>query len=379
MSLLERASGLLEPDDPRRLALLPPLGQALYLLGRLDDAYRTFDAASERADPDTAARAYFMKTAVRGHGESISPYEIERDVRAGLARVEGSASDGTLAAGYNLLGWALYWSGRLEAATEQAQRAIALARLAGDRPLELAAIRLDAARVLHGDVPWREAEVQARELAAQGLDTGMLQGIAAGMQGRVEEARRLSDDYRRNEREHGRLINVYIGVIWRSMIELAEGDLDRAIELRARAGTGSASSASGGSAPRSAATSGRCSRGAESSRRRKRSSTRGWSLSTPDDWVTVSQVLTGRGFVASGRGDHESACELGREAVELVDSREYLTMQQEIRLAYAELLAAAGRNGEARTAFIRAREVAERKGSTLLVDRVIRLVGELDS
>ena len=145
-----------------------------------------------------------MKTAVRGHGESISPYEIERDVRAGLARVEGAASDGTLAAGYNLLGWALYWSGRLEAATEQAQRAIALARSAGDRPLELAAIRLDAARVLHGDVPWPEAEAQALELAAQGLDTGMLQGIAAGMQGRVEEARRLSDDYRRNEREHGR-------------------------------------------------------------------------------------------------------------------------------------------------------------------------------
>ncbi len=94
VSLLERASGLLEPDDPRRLALLPPLGQALYLLGRLDDAYRTFDAASERADPDTAARAFFMKTAVRGHGESISPYEIERDVRAGLARVRERRATG---------------------------------------------------------------------------------------------------------------------------------------------------------------------------------------------------------------------------------------------------------------------------------------------
>ena len=78
----QRASTLLDPDDPRRLALLPTLGQALYALGRLDDAYRTFDEAIERADPDTAARAYFMKTAVRGHGESISPYEIERDVRS---------------------------------------------------------------------------------------------------------------------------------------------------------------------------------------------------------------------------------------------------------------------------------------------------------
>ena len=29
------------------------------------------------------------------------------------------------------------------------------------------------------------------------------------------------------------------------------------------------------------------------------------SMSTPDDWVTVAQVMIGRAFVASGRGDHE--------------------------------------------------------------------------
>ena len=42
-------------------------------------------------------------------------------------------------------------------------------------------------------------------------------------------------------------------------------------------------------------------------------------LSTPDDWVTVEAVMMGRAFVASGRGDHDLACELAREAMELVD------------------------------------------------------------
>ena len=85
-------------------------------------------------------------------------------------------------------------------------------------------------------------------------------------------------------------------------------------------------------------------------------------ISTLDDWVTVSQVRIGRAFVASGRSEHDRACELAREAVEIVDAREYLTMQQEIRLRNGEILLAAGRNDEARAALERAREVAERKG-----------------
>jgi class 3 adenylate cyclase/tetratricopeptide (TPR) repeat protein len=379
VSLLGRAGALLAPDDPRRLALQPSLGYALSLLGRLDDAYRTYDEAIERADADTAARAYFQKTQLRGHGESISPYELERDVRSRLATVEHSASEATLAAGYNLLGWSLYWSGRLEAGMEAEERAVALARAAGERSLELAAMRLAVASALHGPVRWQEAESLAMELAAQGLDTGILHGMSVGMQGRIDEARRLSDDYRRSEREQGRLLSVYLSVIWRSLLEIVAGELDRAIEVLREGWDGLG----------------------ELGERGIRSTVGGYlgealarrsdlddaeavldeaiSLSTPDDWVTVAQVQIGRAFVASGRGEYEQACALGREAVELADSREYLTMQQEARLAYGEILAAAGRFAEARAAYARAREVAERKGSTLLVERVDRLVGELDA
>ncbi len=163
------------------------------------------------------------------------------------------------------------------------------------------------------------------------------------------------------------------------MIELAEGDLDRAIELLREGWDGFGEFGERGIRSTVGGYLGEMLARRGELEEAEAILDEAMSLSTPDDWVTVAQVLTGRGFVASGRGDHESACELGREAVELVDSREYLTMQQEIRLAYAELLAAAGRNGEARAAFTQAREVAERKGSTLLVDRVDRLVGELDS
>ena len=69
---------------------------------------------------------------------------------------------------------------------------------------------------------------------------------------------------------------------------------------------------------------------------------------------------------------------MAREAVEIVDAREYLTIQQEIRLRNGEILVAAGRNGDARSALERAREVAERKGSTVLVERADELLAELD-
>ena len=121
MTLLRRATELLEPADPRRLSLLPDLGQALYWLGRFDESYRALDEAIDFADPDTAAFAFFYKGHVQGHGESKSAYELEHAVRERLALVEESASDRTLAAGYLSLGWALYWLGRLTAGIEAAR------------------------------------------------------------------------------------------------------------------------------------------------------------------------------------------------------------------------------------------------------------------
>src|SRR4029077_3569022 len=84
-TLLGRATGLLDPVDARRLALLPVLGRVLHALGRFDEAFAAFDEAIERADPYTAAHAFFYKSYVQGHGEARSGYELERDVRDRLS------------------------------------------------------------------------------------------------------------------------------------------------------------------------------------------------------------------------------------------------------------------------------------------------------
>ena len=233
VTLLTRASALFDDDDTRGSSLLPALGQALYWLGRLDDAYAAFDEAIEHADPDTAAYALFYATYIKGHGESTSPIDMERAIRAGLASVEGSASVRTLAAGHMTLGWALYWQGDLRGGIEEGEKAIELARLAGDRRVEWEALRLVGISKMHGDATWPEVERHADEMDAAGANSGTLRGYAAAMQGRLDEARRHYEEGVREQLEHGQLLNSLFQRLWygHQCEALAAGDLDRAEEV----------------------------------------------------------------------------------------------------------------------------------------------------
>jgi class 3 adenylate cyclase/tetratricopeptide (TPR) repeat protein len=379
LSLLRRASQLLEPADPRRNELLPIQAQALYLLGRLDEAYPVFDEAIENADPDTSARAFFLKSYARGHGESISAFVLERDVRNVLESMGEAASDETLAAGQLTLGWTLYWQGRLGAATEAGERAVIRARRAGKRSLEVQALRLVGAGILHGETPWPEAERWVAERPAGGPEPAVLLGSAALWQGGTEEARRILDQYMRDENERGRVMSALTLSLARGGYEMTVGEYERAEEiLRAgwdglgEVGERGIRSTVGGYLGEVLARLGRLDEA-------EALLDEAMSISTPDDWVTVSQVQIGRAFVASGRGDHERACELAREAVMVVDAHEYVTIQQDIRLRGGEILVAAGRDVEARAALRHAREVAARKGSTVLLAQVDALLAELDA
>ena len=379
LALLRRASELLDPDDSRRTELLAVQGQALYALGRLHEAYRAFDEAIGSADPDTSARAFFFKVYAQGHGESISPIELEREVRGVLAPIETTASDQTVAAGHLTLGWTLYWQGRLQAATEAGERAVVHARGAGKRSLEMDGLRLVGAGILHGEVPWPEAERWVDERPAGGPDPAILLSTAASLQGRTEEARQIIDQFVRDENERGRLLSALMVSLARGGLEMTAGEYDRAEEILrhgwdglGEVGERGIRSTVGGYLGEVLARLGRLDEA-------EALLDEALSISTLDDWVTVSQVQIGRAFVASGRGEHERACELAREAVEIVDAREYVTIQQEIRLRNGEILVAAGRTGEARAALEHAREVAERKGSTVLVAQADELLAELDA
>ena len=119
--------------------------------------------------------------------------------------------------------------------------------------------------------------------------------------------------------------------LWRGMIELAAEADRRAERAPARGrGRGSASSASGGSARRSAATSGRCSRGAGELDEAEAVLDEAIAIEHAGRLGDGCEVLAGRAFVASARGEHEEACELGATRRASSSTRsEYLTMQQE--------------------------------------------------
>jgi tetratricopeptide (TPR) repeat protein len=377
-TLLTRAAALFGDDDPRRLAVLPTLGQALYWLGRFEDAYAVLDDAVDRADPDTAAYAFFFRAFIRGHGESTSAIEMEQDVHARLALVDGVAGDRTLASGYLALTWALYWQGRLAGATEAGEKAIELARRAGDRRVEWETFRVTGLAKTHGEAPWPEVERHADEMDAAGAFSGVVRGWAAAMQGQFDRAHRLYEKDVEEQLERGQLLNALVHRLWYGMECLFwAGDLPRAEEVLREAWDGLGElgehgyrSTIGGGLAEVIARQGRID---EAEALLEESI----ALSSLDDWVTVAQVDMGRAFVASGRGDHSLAVELARRATELVDSRDYITLQQGTRLSHAEILLAAGRAGEARAEILRAREVAERKGSTAVVARADELLAGL--
>jgi Flp pilus assembly protein TadD len=65
---------------------------------------------------------------------------------------------------------------------------------------------------------------------------------------------------------------------------------------------------------------------------------------------------------------------LAREATEIAEASEYLTQQHDSWMELGEVLLAAGRVDEAREAFAHARELAVRKGTTAIVDRIDALL-----
>jgi class 3 adenylate cyclase/tetratricopeptide (TPR) repeat protein len=365
VSLLGRANALLHGEDTD---LLLSLAVACHEIGELERSYALLEEVIERGDADSAAEAFFYTTYARAHGESTSPYEMKRVVEAKLAEIEATASDRVLAAGYLTLAWACFWAGRTTAAGAAGERALEHATHAGRREIQVDALRLLAASKVHGDAPWPEVERHAARMEEAGVAVGMLRGRARAMRGDFEAARRSYAEWRQGQLERGHLVEAYGQGSAAGYFELLAGDLDRAEEILRESWEGLGAMGERGFRSTVGGELGELLAGRGRLDEAEAILDEAEAISTPDDWVTVSQVTTGRALVASGRGEHEGAVALARAAVDLVDAHEYLTMQQTRWSAYGDVLLAAGRTAEARIAFEHARSLAQRKQATFVVD-----------
>jgi tetratricopeptide (TPR) repeat protein len=375
-SLLGRATALLGPEEPRRPELLLTLAKARHENGELEPAYALLAEVMASDDADAAADAFFFETYARAHGESTSPYEMVRVVEAKLAEIESTASDRVLAAGYLTLGWAHFWAGKTAATVEAGERALEHAVRAGARDTQLKALRVVAGAMVHGYTPWRDVERHGKRMEDEGLRPGMMYVTMAAMRGDLAEARLLHAAWRQNLLEQGRLMEALGQGSRVAHFEYLLGDYERAERPLREAWDGLGEIGERGIRSTIGAELGdvlaRLGRLDEAEAILAEAE----AISTPDDWVTISQVRIGRAYLASARGEHDRAVELARAAVDLADAHEYVSQSEKAWLAAGEVLLAAGRREEARAALARVRELAERKGSLLVVQRVDALLAE---
>jgi class 3 adenylate cyclase/tetratricopeptide (TPR) repeat protein len=239
-NLFGRATAVLPEDTPTRLELLPEYGEALFQLGRFEDAQAVLTEAialSEQAgDPTVAANASLVELLVRLRTGDENWQDLAAEtITEAMAVFEQSGDDAGLSKAWRLLGWMHGTACHFGLTAEAYERALVCARTAGDIRQQTRAALGYAAAALYGPTPVDEAiercelmmPVVSGDRQAEGVLSALLASLVA-MNGSYERARELAD--------HGRamLEELDLGVevasarleAWR--VEMFAGDAEAA-------------------------------------------------------------------------------------------------------------------------------------------------------
>src|SRR6266545_2745484 len=170
--LLERAVSLLPPDEPARSVLLPTLGVALLESGRLKEADRVLEEAIERAtaenDPRLEARARVEQQFVRLQVESSRGIAQARRVTDSALGILGERGDDLgLCRAWCLRAWIGWTEGLIANADEAWRRAAEHARRAGDERELFEILCWRASAAVFGPVPVADAIRRCTEIREQ--------------------------------------------------------------------------------------------------------------------------------------------------------------------------------------------------------------------
>jgi class 3 adenylate cyclase/tetratricopeptide (TPR) repeat protein len=166
VNLYGRGAALLDPPDPRRLAILPDLGRVLNLAGRFDEAKACFAEALERSeaagDERNLARARVMRYLILE--SDLSPTDLRRIADECYATFERFEDGRGLAQAWRLRGGASWEEGNVAGDEVALAQALEFARRAGSH-WEETSIVLDRCIDLYwGPTPVGEAIVWCNEI-----------------------------------------------------------------------------------------------------------------------------------------------------------------------------------------------------------------------
>jgi class 3 adenylate cyclase/tetratricopeptide (TPR) repeat protein len=374
ITLLARASSLMEPGSPKRVELLVDLSEALVEGAQIDRAREVLREATDEAErlADALLRTHVLM------GEwyvkaTEGPSDVERAEQDGLRAVEVFGKHGDkrgLARGWDLVGRARWWAGRSGDAEEALERARQHASAASDPRIEADSLLTLSAVLTQGPRPAEEAASRAEEIVVEYGGNRTVQaymfhtlGHMRAWQGRFEEARRMATRYREILRENGQEANWADSSECAADVELLAGHVDEAVRLVSE---GQRRYEEMGIAdptilPFLAYALYVAGRWEEAEDPAVRAIEGGHPL-----WKMMAQTVLARVRAHQGRG--EEAERLAGEAIESAGRTDYLGFQGRAALAMAEVLEILGREEEAIPYREEAVRVFEEKGAAVWAD-----------
>ncbi len=376
-NLLRRAAEILPDRDPRRLALLPDLGEALTEIGELAWAEvfleEASDAARELGDDRLAAEAGLVLLLQRRYAERLDRWTamlLEEAERA-IAIFEEAGDHAGLARAWRLIMNAHGVAHRFGEAAAAAERAAEHAQLAGDPRQETRAASGYAMASLYGPTPVAEAIARCEQLLESTADKRM-EGLVLcllaplhAMQGEFETARSL---YTRGrallEDIGGKLIAASTTFNW-STVELLAGDpnaaereLRREYDRLEQMGETYTRSTIAGYLAVAICSQGRYEEAGKFAAIAEE-------ISTEDDVISQALWRSVRARVIARDDRFDEAVELANEAVELLGTTDGIVERGDALLALADVLELAGRTQDAEDAIAEALALYERKGNEI--------------
>jgi DNA-binding SARP family transcriptional activator/tetratricopeptide (TPR) repeat protein len=241
-TLFGSAVSLLEADDPKRLGVLPELGNALIEVGRLEDAERIFEEAIDRGDANGQLRVvadavlFRFESQLWGARMEEAAASVERAQEL-IARGEAAHDDLVQQRGWSVLGM---WAETCEGQTECTARAMRFAERSGDRKGLNENMQMMSTLLNNGPTPVEEglriADGYRRRTAEDPvMQAAVIVNAEAGllaMAGRMDEAREAYGWARSTFRELALPLWLHAsGTIGPSWAELRAGDPRRAQEM----------------------------------------------------------------------------------------------------------------------------------------------------
>jgi predicted ATPase/DNA-binding SARP family transcriptional activator len=376
--LLSRAVALLPATSPSMPELLTDLGEVLRETGDFERADAVLAEAIETAgavgDRAVDAHARLIRLRVRMQVDpAVTPDDLTRVAEEAIALFEELGDDRRLAKAWFNLAWAPWLKGRVGVAENALERAIEVARRAGDERTEAQAVNLFLGAGLFGPTSVAEAvrrceEVLARPLEQRRIAAAAYRALAGlrAMEGRFDDARRLARQDRSILDDLGLKVAAGMATEEYGLVEILAGDADAA-EQELRGGydaleqLGETSILANVAAMLAQALymQGRDDEALRFSEVSEEATAR-------DDLVPQVQWRAVRAKLLARAGQSEEAERLAREAVELSEETpEFLPLRGDALLDSAEVLAAVGRPEEAAAAAEQALALYERKGNVV--------------